>query len=94
MAQDVNSLDSLSFQTFAGRSVFHVSPHDSITIPHDVATGLPIFCCFAPGQALKTAQRLIMGCVTNELSQNLTHLQKVLLRLHFRLGHIGFQWLQ
>jgi hypothetical protein len=33
----------------------------------------------------------LKGCVTDEVNQNLTSTQKLLLRFHFRLGHIGFQ---
>jgi hypothetical protein len=37
-----------------------------------------------------------IGCVTEETNQNLTPQQKILLKWHFRLAHIGFatvQWL-
>jgi hypothetical protein len=47
--------------------------------------------------ALDSAKVLALkGCVTEEVNQNLTHAQKLALRLHFRLGHIAFnhvQWL-
>jgi hypothetical protein len=36
----------------------------------------------------------LKGCVTDEVNQNLTSTQKLLLRFHFRLGHIGFQHVQ
>jgi len=38
----------------------------------------------------------LKGCVSDKTNQNLTNVQKLLLRAHFCLGHIGFkvvQWL-
>jgi hypothetical protein len=47
--------------------------------------------------ALSSVTALAMNwCVTNEMNQNLTQQQKILLKWHFRLGHLGFatvQWL-
>jgi hypothetical protein len=46
-------------------------------------------------QALDSAKALALkGCVTDEVNQNLTAKQKLLLRFHFRLGHIAFQHVQ
>jgi hypothetical protein len=45
--------------------------------------------------ALNSAKALALkGCVTDEVNQNLTAKQKLLLRFHFRLGHIAFQHIQ
>jgi hypothetical protein len=45
--------------------------------------------------ALDSAKALALkGCVTDEVNQNLTSLQKLALRFHFRLGHISFQHIQ
>jgi hypothetical protein len=45
--------------------------------------------------ALASAKALALkGCVTDEVNQNLTQIQKLALRLHFRLGHIAFQHVQ
>ena len=48
-------------------------------------------------EALSTASLLaIKGCVTEEVNQNLTDAQKILLRCHFRLGHLwmkAVQWI-
>jgi hypothetical protein len=45
--------------------------------------------------ALDDAKALALkGCVTDEVNQNLTSTQKLLLRFHFRLGHIAFQHVQ
>ena len=63
-----------------------------VTIRNDPNVRLPILPCFA--NALQTAKSLAMTCVTDEKNQNLTHLQKVLLQWHFKLGHVGFQTLQ
>ncbi len=45
-------------------------------------------------ETLKTAESLAMVCLTDEANQNLSHAQKMLLKWHFKLGHIGFQHLQ
>jgi hypothetical protein len=45
--------------------------------------------------AMDNAKALALkGCVTDEVNQNLTSAQKLALRFHFRLGHIGFQHVQ
>ena len=33
-------------------------------------------------------------CITDEVNQNLTSGQKLLLTWHFKLAHMGFGWLQ
>ena len=67
----------------------------TITIPYDVNTHLPTVRAYH--NALNTAKLLALkGCVTEEINQNLTNAQKLLLRVHFKLGHLGFttvQWL-
>jgi hypothetical protein len=46
-------------------------------------------------KALDSAKALALkGCVTDEVNQNLTSIQKLALRFHFRLGHISFQHIQ
>lgn len=66
-----------------------------MSILYDRQTHLPRVRAYK--NALKTADTLALtGCVTEESNQNLTAAQKLLLRWHFRLGHIGFatvQWL-
>jgi hypothetical protein len=45
--------------------------------------------------ALDSAKALALkGCVTDEINQNLTPIQKIALRFHFRLGHIAFNHVQ
>ena len=34
------------------------------------------------------------GCVTSEKNQNPNHLEKLLLQLHFKLGHTGYSTVQ
>ena len=36
----------------------------------------------------------LKGCVTDEVNQNLTYAQKMLLRAHYQLGHLGFKAVQ
>jgi hypothetical protein len=66
-----------------------------LTIEYDRQTHLPRVRAYK--DAVSTAGALALnGCVTSETNQNLTAAQKLLLRWHFRLGHIGFatvQWL-
>jgi hypothetical protein len=66
-----------------------------VTAYYDQQTYLPRIHAYK--SALKSANILAMqGCVTEEINQNLTPQQKILLKWHFRLGHVGFatvQWL-
>jgi len=60
-----------------------------IKIDYDDKSNLPVLQCFDSAEL--TAKSLTMtGCVTDELNQNITSLQKLLLQWHFKLGHIGF----
>ena len=61
-------------QTYYDRTVLQVPGHVPITVKHDPASGLSFLHCWAPGEATKAALHLAKGCVTDELSQNLTHL--------------------
>ena len=74
------------------KTTLELGPNVTVTIPHDESTRLPKLRCFA--NALETAESLAMGYVIDEFNQNLTHLQKILLQLHWRMGHVGFQRLQ
>ena len=72
-----------------GSTKLNLGPNVTITIPHDDVTHLPKLRCFA--DAMKTAETMAMQCVTNEYNQNLTHLQKLLLQWHWKLGHFRMQ---
>ncbi len=63
-----------------------------VSLPHDHLIRVPMLCAYK--DTLKTAKSLVMVCLTNEANQNLSHAQKMLLKWHFKLGHIGFQHLQ
>jgi hypothetical protein len=67
----------------------------AISLYYDTVTHLPRIKAYK--SALNSATALAMsGCVTEELNQNLSPQQKILLKWHFRLGHLGFatvQWL-
>jgi hypothetical protein len=63
------------------------------TLNHCEFTHLPRLRVYSA--ALNSAKALALkGCVTDEINQNLTNIQKLALRFHFRLGHIGFQHVQ
>jgi hypothetical protein len=65
----------------------------TVSIQYDFLTHLPTLrayrCAYSTAKALT-----LKGCVTDEVNQNLTFKQKLLLRFHFRLGHLGFQAVQ
>ena len=64
-----------------------------LTILYDRKTGLPRMRAYK--QALTMANALsLQGCMTVEVNQNLTAVQKLLLHWHFRLGHIAFRMVQ
>jgi len=67
----------------------------TVNIPIHPITRLPLLQTFRDAKA--TAKKFAFnGCVTDENNQNLTAAQKLLLRYHFRLGHIAMatvQWI-
>ena len=65
--------------TYWNRSVLHLPKH-TITMPHHHATRLPIIPGFK--DALSTCKTLAMSSVTDEINQNLSTLQKMLLQWH------------
>ena len=72
-------------------SVLNLGPK-SISIPHDPFMRLPILRCYR--DAMKTAETMAAAFVSDETNQNLSNLQKLLLKWHWKLGHLGFQHLQ
>ena len=85
-------LDGYAFRmTWAG-SKLELGPTATVTLPHDKATRLPKLRCYK--NVMETAESMATVCVTDELNQNLTELQKAMLRWHWKLGHVGFQSLQ
>ena len=66
-----------------------------LTVHYDNNTFLPRVCAYK--NAVQTASALsLRGHVEDETNQNLTSAQKLLLRWHFKMGHLGFatvQWL-
>lgn len=65
---------------------------EKLTIKYD-ATCLPRARAYHNAHA--TANSLsLLGCVSDETNQNLSNNQRQMLRWHFRLGHLGFQWVQ
>ena len=87
--------EKAEFSTKWNRAVFTWPNDAKLTVRYDNNTYLPIIRVYK--DALNTASALALkGCVTEETNQNLTFAQKLLLRFHFRLGHIAFahvQWL-
>ena len=62
-------------------------------VPYNDKTKLPVLPGFS--NALSSAETLAMtGCLYDEANQNLSWAKKWLLKMHVRLGHIGFNHLQ
>ncbi|MGH3054776.1 MAG: hypothetical protein ACRDL7_07345, partial [Gaiellaceae bacterium] len=64
-----------------------------MTIPYHPHSNLPTTYGYHDHCVSQLASSL-HTCVTADINQNLTSAQKLLLRWHFRLGHIGFEALQ
>ena len=77
-----------TFSVQHGRACLDL-PGGKVTFPINRASRLPILHAFADVDL--AARGLGMtSCVTAETNQNLTFLQRTLLRWHHRLGHLGF----
>ncbi len=85
-------LEGYSLNVTWSGSTLQLGPNVTVSIPHDRMTRLPKLRCYK--KVMETAESMANLCVTDELNQNLTELQKALLKAHWRLGHVGFQWLQ
>ncbi len=80
------------FSIYWDHSSFNFADGSIVTLNYDKTTHLPILNAFH--NATKVAESLMTSCVTEEVNQNLTTLQKLMLQWHFKLGHVGFQRLQ
>ncbi len=84
-----------SFTTRALEAKLTWGSGETLTIEYDENTFLPVVRAYS--SATQTAEALALrGCVTEEVNQNLTPGQKLLLRFHYKLGHLAFaavQWL-
>lgn len=71
------------------------SPLQRLTIPYDPKSNLPELKGSIPANEEKQVMALSgILQVTDDANRNLTGAQKELLKWHYRLGHVGFQWLQ
>jgi GAG-pre-integrase domain len=77
------------------KTVLTLANGAEVSVYYDAQTHLPRIHAYK--NALSSANALsLQGCVTEETNQNLSPQQKILLKWHFRLGHLGFatvQWL-
>jgi hypothetical protein len=71
------------------------APLQRLTIPYDPHSNLPELKGSLPANE-ETQVMALSGIlqVTDEANRNLTGAQKELLKWHYQLGHVGFQWLQ
>ena len=61
----------------------------TVTVPYDSVSYLPVLQTF--GSVCQSSEKLaLLGNVTLEQNQNLTFSQKLLLKWHYKLGHVGF----
>jgi hypothetical protein len=77
------------------KTILSLANGAQVSVYYDDHTHLPRIHAYK--HAVTSANMLsLQGCVTEEINQNLTPQQKILLKWHFRLGHLGFatvQWL-
>ena len=70
-------------------------PVERVYVNYEPKKNLPTHKATLPNQIEKEVKELTSAvCFTNKANQNLTPSQKELLRWNFRLGHIGFQYVQ
>ncbi|MGH7974568.1 MAG: GAG-pre-integrase domain-containing protein, partial [bacterium] len=87
-----NQYTNGSYNIKANDSVFNWDDH-RMTIRYHPLSNLPITSGFHDQSVSQLASSL-HTCVTDDINQNLKTNQKMLLKWHFRLGHIGFESLQ
>ena len=63
-----------------------------LPIALDKTTFMPLLSCFHDAE--KVLQALANPCVTDEVNPMLSPCSKLLLKLHYKLGHPGFQHLK
>ena len=78
-----------------GNDWHSTAPLQRLTIPYDPKSNLPEL----KGSLPENEKRQVLALsgilqVTDDANRNLTGAQKELLKWHYRLGHVGFQWLQ
>jgi len=89
----LSDFESGEYLVRRNESVFRFGNGQNMTVPYHRQTRLPIFRAYK--NALDSAKALALkGCITEETNQNLTAAAKLLLRLHFKLGHLGFATVQ
>jgi len=64
-----------------------------MTVRYNASSNLPIARGFCAADIDTVGGKLNL-CVTDEVNQNLTASQKLLLKWHFKLGHLAFQHVQ
>ena len=88
-----NPLANCKYTVLKHRSELDFGDGDVVHIPYDKSTYLPVLQCHK--DAMSSANVLALkGCVTDEANQNLTRPQKLLLKYHFKLGHLAFKMVQ
>jgi hypothetical protein len=85
--------DSCKYSVLKQHSELDFGDGDIVHIPYDKSTFLPMLHCHK--DAMSSANALALkGCVTDESNQNLSRAQKILLKYHFKMGHLAFRVVQ
>ena len=83
------------FRMKYGMCTFSLQRNTSVHVKYDAQTRLPVLRCFR--NVIDSAQTLALsGYLYDETNQNLSWIRKCLLKMHVKLGHLGFghvQWL-
>ena len=70
-------------------------PLQRLQIPYHPTSNLPELMVSKPGKQVRCARALTLALdVTAKANMNIKASQKELLKWHYRLGHVGFKWLQ
>ena len=70
-------------------SCLHIPHCGKIPVHVDGTSFMPLLTCF--NNADEVIEKLENVCVSDEVNPLLTKQQKMLLKLHYKLGHVGFK---
>ena len=87
--KDTQRLDD-HFRVWHNRTEWWVENSKMMTMSYDPSTFLPRITLFKQGTAVKVLKSMA-ATTTDSMNQNLSPLQKLWTRLHYKLGHLGFK---
>ena len=86
--------DRVYLTVYHNRDKMRLRSGNDVTIPLDLKSHLPILNVYSDIENESKRISGFRGSVTDEDNQNLTDHQKILLRWHYRLGHLVMQHVQ